>query len=77
MTRDILILKLSVIGVHENSYSLGKIQNSDCTCVVEENGKWSVYYVERDKPDKLAVFDSVEDAYSFVYEIFCKWLGNK
>ena len=77
MTRDILILKLSVIGVHENSYSLGEIRNGDCTCVVEEDGKWNVYYVERDKPDKLAVFDSVEAAYSFVYEIFCKWLGKK
>lgn len=76
MTRDQLILKLSELGVHSNSYSLGALRNSDCVCVVDEDGMSKVYYVERDKPDELGSFPSLEDAYDFVYATFCKWLGK-
>lgn len=77
MIRDQLVSNLAAIGVHENSYSLDGIRHSDCVCVVSEDGKWKVYYVERDKPAELAVLDTVEDAYDYVYETFRKWLGVK
>ncbi|WP_243040854.1 hypothetical protein [Dyella sedimenti] len=77
MTRDQLISKLSELGVHPNSYSLGALRNSECVCVVEDGDKWKVYYVERDKPDELASFNAVDAAYDFVYTTFCQWLGVK
>jgi hypothetical protein len=76
MIRDELVLNLSKMGIHESCYSLGRMRNSECVCVVAEGEKWKVYYVERDKPLELAAFDSVEDAYDFVYKTFCKWLGK-
>jgi hypothetical protein len=75
MTRDQLVSKLSELGVHKNSYSLDGLRNSDCVCVVASDSKWKVYYVERDKPDELADFNTKEDAYDFVYLTFCQWLG--
>lgn len=77
MTRDQLISKLSELGVHPNSYSLGTLRNSECVCVVEDGDDWKVYYVERDKPDELTSFNAVEAAYDFVYMTFCQWLGAK
>ena len=77
MTRTQLEAALAAIGVHTNSYSLDGIRHSDCVCVVNENDKWKVYYVERDKPAEIGIFDAVEDAYEFVYQTFCKWLGIK
>jgi hypothetical protein len=76
MTRDQLISGLTKLGVHSNSYSLNGMRNSDCVCVVEDDGKWRVFYVERDKPEELAILDSVDAAYDFVYETFRKWIGN-
>lgn len=70
-----LLSKLHAMGVNSNSYSLGGIRHGDCVCVVLEGGNWKVYYVERDRPDQLAVLDNEEQAYDFVYETFCKWLG--
>ncbi len=77
MTRTQLEAELAAIGVHTNSYSLDGIRHSDCVCVVGENGKWKVCYVERDKPTELGAFDTAEDAYDFVSATFCKWLGIK
>jgi hypothetical protein len=77
MIREELETKLAALGVKPNSYSLGSIQNSDRVCVVEEGDRWNVYYVERDKPDQLAGFDTEEAAYDFVYATFCKWMGVK
>ncbi|MDR2259629.1 MAG: hypothetical protein LBE06_01565 [Azoarcus sp.] len=74
MTHDELISNLSNIGIPERDYSLGSIRYSgDCICVLLEDTKWKVYYVERDKPEELAMFDSAEDAYDFVYKSYCKW----
>ena len=73
MTRDELVSSLSAMAVHKLRYSLDGIRNSDCTCVVAEEGKWKVYYVERDKPLELGIFNSAEDAYDFVYKSFCEW----
>ncbi|MHC8335203.1 hypothetical protein [Pseudomonas sp. LB3P25] len=75
MKRQELLSGLYAIGVNSNSYSLGEIRRGDCMCVVLESGKWKVYYVERDLPDQLAVLDTEEQAYNYVYETFCKWLG--
>jgi hypothetical protein len=75
MTRDELERKLATIGVHPNSYSLDGIRHCDCVCVVAGRRKWTVYYVERDKPRELGAFSAVEDAFEFVYATFRKWLG--
>lgn len=77
MTSNQLESKLAAIGVHTNSYSLGSIRHSDCVCVVNETDGWKVYYVERDKPDELAMFSTVEEAYDFVYQTFSRWLGKQ
>ena len=77
MMRDELVSNLAALGIHENSYSLDGIRHSDCVCVVGEAGKWKVCYVERNKPDELAVLDTLEEAYDFVYATFCKWLNVK
>ena len=57
MTRDQLISSFTELGVHPNSYSLDGIRNSDCVCIVAENGKWKVFYVERDKPNEPGACD--------------------
>jgi hypothetical protein len=77
MTKDELVKKLEFMGVHQGSYSLGVIKNSDCTCVVDEGGIWKVYYVERDKPTELATFQSEFKAYDFVYDTFFRWTGKE
>ncbi|WP_148289116.1 hypothetical protein [Herbaspirillum sp. B65] len=77
MTRTQLEDSLAAIGVHTNSYCLDGVRHSDCVCVGVEDGKWRVFYVERNMPDELGVFDTVEAAYEFVYATFCKWLGIK
>lgn len=61
-----LITQLHILGVNKNSYSLGALRNSDCTCVVREADLWAVYYVERDRPSMLASFTDESDAYDFV-----------
>ena len=77
MIREKLESRLAEIGVHTSSYSLDGIRSSECVCVVGEGVIWKVYYVERDKPAELATLNTVEEAYDFVYETFCKWLGVK
>lgn len=77
MMRDQVISKLTELGVHPNSYSLDGMRNGDRVCVVEDSGKWKVFYVERDKPDELAALDTIEAAYDFVYATFRKWLGKR
>ncbi|MRD46975.1 hypothetical protein GHT07_06780 [Caenimonas koreensis DSM 17982] len=77
MKREELESKLTALDVKPNSYSLGSIRHSDCVCEVDDGGRSKVYYVERDKPDELGVFDAVETAYDFVYAIFCNWMGVK
>jgi hypothetical protein len=44
--------------------------------VVDDGARSNVYYVERDKPEELGSFPSIEEAYDFVYSTFCKWLGK-
>ncbi|MDW8848441.1 hypothetical protein SD961_21570 [Erwinia sp. MMLR14_017] len=75
MRAEELVKKLDTLGVNANSYSLGVIKNSDCTCVVKENDLWVVYYVERDKPSMQASFVNEGDAYDFVLMQFKKWLS--
>lgn len=76
MKREMLEKRLSSIGVLPVSFSLDGLRNNDCLCVVEEHMLWKVYYVERDQPKELSVFQSCDEAYDYVYEKFSKWLGN-
>jgi hypothetical protein len=75
MNQNDLVLNLKKLGVHPSSYCLGAIKNGECVCVVKEGGVWKVLYVERDRPKELGAFGSEEEAYDFVYETFCRWLG--
>lgn len=75
MTRDELVSKLQSIGVHESSYSLGTLRNSECVCVVNEGEVWKVYYVERDKPRELDAFPDELQANDYVLSKFLEWHG--
>ncbi|RUS67791.1 hypothetical protein CUZ56_00268 [Saezia sanguinis] len=75
MTRDELKNKLSELGVHQSSYSLDGIRNSECVCLVNEDQLWKVYYVERDRPKELGVFQTESDAIEFMFKQFQHWLG--
>lgn len=75
MKAEELVARLDILGVNKNSYSLGALRNSDCTCVVKEADLWAVYYVERDRPSMLASFVEEGDAYDFVLMQFKKWLS--
>jgi hypothetical protein len=75
MKAEELVTQLEILGVNKNSYSLGALRNSDCTCVVREADLWVVYYVERDRPSLLASFVEEGDAYDFVLIQFKKWLS--
>jgi hypothetical protein len=76
MTKNDLIDALKALGVHENSYSIGQLKNSDCTCVILVNETYKVVYMERDKPSLLGEFESESEALDFVYATFRKWLGR-
>lgn len=75
MTRDELKNKLFELGVHQSSYSLDGIRNSECVCLVNEDQLWKVYYVERDRPKELGVFQTESDAIEFMFKQFQHWLG--
>lgn len=68
---------LSALGVAPSSYCLDGMRHSEWVCVVKAGGKARVYYVERDRPEELATFSLVEDAYSFVHRLFEQWLGSE
>lgn len=74
MNRNQLESKLATLGVQSESFSLDCIRNSDCVSVVLDDGKWKVFYTERDKPKELGAFPTDEGAYDFVYQTFCTWL---
>lgn len=74
MTRTQLEAMLANIGIHSSSYLLDGIRHSDCLCLVRDDAKWKVCYVERDKPEELGSFDQIESAHKFIYATFHKWL---
>ena len=65
MPKTKLEKRLTEIGVHPDSYSLGSIRHGECVCVVNEGRMWNIYYVERNIAKELAKHSSEEAAYHF------------
>lgn len=52
MTRSELIKKLNLLQIPQNCYSFDNIKTGECFSVVKENGRWVIYYAERNIPEK-------------------------
>ena len=76
MTQDDFIEKMNEYGIPSRYYSLGSYRNGECHYLIYEHGKYGVYYVERNHPDKLAEFSSVEDAYDFMCQDILEGFGK-
>lgn len=69
MTREVLEEKLKIAGVPDYIYNLtGKGKKDECLCLEKNQGKWSVYYLERGIKTTNEVFESEDDACQFLYE---------
>jgi hypothetical protein len=58
-----LAQELEVLGVPKSNFSIGHTQN-ERTCLVEDNGKWLVFYSEKGQMADLAEFNSFKQAKS-------------
>lgn len=58
-----LALELETLGVPKSHFSIGHTQN-ERTCLVEENGKWLVFYSEKGQIADLVEFNSFKQAKS-------------
>lgn len=58
-----LALDLETLGVPRNHFSIGHTQN-ERMCLVEETGKWLVFYSERGQMADLTEFNSFQKAKS-------------
>ncbi|MDQ8951598.1 hypothetical protein RFH42_01295 [Acinetobacter rudis] len=61
------------MGIHQSSYSLDRIRNSECISVLKQKEEWHVYYTERNKPELLFSSKIERDAYEFIANQFEKW----
>lgn len=75
MNREELVVRLQAIGVHPSSYSFDTIRNSECVCLVNDEGIWKVLYVERDMPRELATFLDEGRANEYILRKFAEWHG--
>lgn len=48
----------------------GKGRDDERLCLIQENSKWVVYYLERGVRTTELFFDNEEDACSYIYESF-------
>ena len=69
MTRSELIQKLNLLQIPQNCYSFDDIKMGECFSVVKENGRWVIYYAERNIPEKMNSFDLETDAYAYLFKI--------
>lgn len=77
MTRSELIEKLNFLQIPQNCYSFDNIKMGECFSVVKENGKWVIYYAERNIPEKMDSFYLETDAYDYLFEIICHGYGKR
>ena len=68
MTRAELIEKLNFLQIPQNYYSFDNIKMGECFSVVKENGRWVIYYAERNIPEKMNSFDLETDAYDYLFK---------
>lgn len=71
MTRSELIEKLNLLQIPQNCYSFDNIKMGECFSVVKENGRWVIYYAERNIPEKMNSFDLETDAYDYLFKTIC------
>ena len=68
MTRAELINKLNFLQIPQNCYSFDNIKMGECFSVIKENGRWVIYYAERNIPEKMNSFDLESDAYEYLFK---------
>lgn len=39
--------------------------------MIKENGRWVIYYAERNIPEKMNSFDLETDAYDYLFKTIC------
>ena len=62
---DSLERELVKLGVPKNYYSLGREKN-ERTCVIEEDGAWLVFYLERGSREDLHTFSDFSSMKTYV-----------
>ena len=64
---------LKAARIPAESYNLdGKGRDDERLCLVNENSKWVVYYLERGVRTTELFFDSEEEACDYILKIFVK-----
>lgn len=61
--------ELDILGVFENSYSLGNCFTNEQYRLEQLNNKWSVYYSERGERRGEKLFDTENDACQYFYTL--------
>ena len=58
---ELLAFELDSLGVPRSHYSLGR-HRDERTCLVEDGGRWQVYYAERGRTENLHEFATFAEA---------------
>ncbi|MCX8575539.1 MULTISPECIES: hypothetical protein [unclassified Gilliamella] len=69
MNRDELKKILDVKKVPHMSYSLDGLKNGMSLCIVPENNKWKLIYVERSSKNYIGEYNSEHDVCDAFYQI--------
>lgn len=70
--------ELDLLGVNPSRYSLTGELKADSIIVVDNYGKWEVFYLdERGGRNNYVYFKSEEDACLYVYELFAPNLAQE
>jgi hypothetical protein len=48
-----------------------------CYCLEEKNGKWEVYYLERNCKFELIAFENESEACEYFYSLLMKYINKK
>ena len=70
MERNDLIMFLQSLNINQARYSFDRVKKSDCISLIQEDGRWNIYYTERDKPELIANFENECDANVFIANDF-------
>lgn len=70
MTKEDLQAILIEKGVPAQIYSLDGLKNGECYCVVRENEKWKVVFMERGHISDIALGLTQTEAYELLYNEF-------
>lgn len=61
-------------NVNRYSYSINSALKDDAYHIINENGIWNVFYMERGQKSSYGTFESEEEACKCFHDIVCKHL---